>query len=120
MLKMVSATPHLVGAVAVCSGHPKAMKAEEISTLANGGGGGGPAWTAAATMEEALTQAAAALRQAAAAADPPPQKQMGTVLCFGCFRRRRDARGARQTRARALSTRTTGCSRGAKEPPLVM
>ena len=120
MLKMVSATPHLVGAVAVCSGHPKAMKAEEISTLANGGGGGGPAWTAAATMEEALTQAAAALRQAADAADPPPQKQMGTVLCFGSVFVAAAMREALAKLEPALFQEDDWVFEGAKEPPLVM
>ena len=120
MLAMVSATPHLVGAVAVCSGHPKAMKAEEISTLANGGGGGGPAWTAAATMEEALTQAAAALRQAADAADPPPQKQMGTVLCFGSVFVAAAMREALAKLEPALFQEDDWVFEGAKEPPLVM
>jgi folylpolyglutamate synthase/dihydropteroate synthase len=120
MLAMVSATPHLVGAVAVCSGHPKAMKAEEISPLANGGGGGGPAWTAAATMEEALTQAAAALRQAADAADPPPQKRMGTVLCFGSVFVAAAMREALAKLEPALFQEDDWVFEGAKEPPLVM
>ena len=96
------------------------MKADEISTLANGGGGGGPAWTAAATMEEALTQAAAALRQAAAAADPPPQKQMGTVLCFGSVFVAAAMREALAKLEPALFDDDDWVFEGAKEPPLVM
>ena len=109
MLAMVSATPHLVGAVAVCSGHPR--RPEEISALANGGGGGGG--VDRRRDDGGGADAGGGGAAAGGGAADPPVKQMGTVLCFGSvfIRAMREALAKSSPRS---STTTTGCSR-AKE-----